>query len=63
MRGLKVTAFGAAAAGFAAIMQQLSGACPELMGMLPALGATFLTAALGFWLRSPKDATPTAPKG
>jgi len=61
MSGLKVTAFGAAGAGFAAIMQQLLGTCPELMGMLPALGATFLTAALGFWLRSPKAETP-APK-
>ena len=55
MNMLKVSAFGAAGAALTAVIAHVTVVCPDLASQWPAIATAGLTAALGFWLRSPKD--------
>jgi len=55
MNNLKLAAFGTTGAALAAIVAHLTTTCPDLASQWPAALTAGLTAALGFWLRSPKD--------
>jgi hypothetical protein len=55
MHKIKVVLFGAAGAGLATIVNEVTAKCPDLVAAWPTVLTTGLMAAWGFWLRSPKD--------